>query len=82
MDCGIKSSNGIKSISISNLSENFNRELAYGQFNALIYEKQRDLNQYLTAYNNLSDKRSFKADYLDSLIYIVKKEITELQKLF
>ena len=82
MECVINSTKGANNVLFVKSNEDFKRELTQGYFNALIHEKQVELNQYLNAYNELEEKDTFKADYLDSLIYLLNLEIKELQKYF
>jgi hypothetical protein len=81
VECIINDLKSISSVSIFKSNEEFKRELAHGHFNALIHEKQLELNQYLNAYNELSDKDSFNADYIATLVFSLNSEVKELQKL-
>ncbi len=81
MECIINDSKSINNVSIFNSNESFQRELAQGHFSAFINEKHRELNLYLKAYNEISDKDSFKAEYIATLIYLIRSEIKELQNL-
>lgn len=60
--------------------DNFQKELIRGHFSSLIIEKQKELCMYENAYADLEDKTSFNAEYIDSLIYVLKAELKDLMK--
>jgi len=45
------------------------KEFAQGYFEAEKMKKEQELRQYKEAYNNLENKDSFDAEYLESIIY-------------
>ena len=62
------------------IEDNFQKELIQGHFSSLIYEKQKELCMYENAYADLGDKTSFNADYIESLIYVLRAELKDLMK--
>jgi len=70
-----------KKIVLSSKSE-FISELARGYFEAEINEKEKQLNEYLNAYNAIREKDSFNRQYIENLIYLLKSEIMGIQKMF
>lgn len=53
----------------------FLKEFAQGYLEAEKMKKMELLRLYENEYESLEDKDSFKAQYLESLIYVLKKEI-------
>ena len=53
----------------------FFKELAKGYLEAEIFEKRKLLEEYLIAYDNLDEKESFNAQYLETLIAVLRDEI-------
>jgi len=68
-------------IVVSSKSE-FTSEFAQGYFEAEVIEKEILLNEYLNAYNAIREKDSFKRQYIETLIYLLKSEISGIQKMF
>ena len=68
-------------IGLSPKSE-FKSELARSYFEAVIIEKETQLNEYLNAYNAIREKDSFNKQYIETLIYLLKSEIMGIQKMF
>ena len=66
---------------LSSKSE-FISEFARDYFEAEIIEKEKQLNEYLIAYNTIRQKDSFKGQYIETLIYSLKSEIKGIQKMF
>ena len=57
----------------------FLKELREGYLNAEIEKKKEQLKEYEEEYNQLEDKDSIKAQYLDSWIFVLKEEIEEMK---
>jgi hypothetical protein len=55
--------------------EEFSRELAKGYFEYEIMEKQKQLKEFSKAYNDITDKDSFNAQYLEVLIHNAREEL-------
>lgn len=68
-------------IVLSSKSE-FISEFARGYFEAEIIEKETQLNEYINAYNAIRENDSFNRQYIETLIYLLKSEITGIQKMF
>ena len=81
MECIINNEKRMACSSVLTLDDNFQRELIQGHFSSLIYEKQKELCMYENAYSALDDKTSFNADYIESLIYVLKAELKDLMKI-
>ncbi|MBD3253461.1 MAG: hypothetical protein GF383_00130 [Candidatus Lokiarchaeota archaeon] len=64
--------------------ERFLREFGNGYLWAEIQEKEHQLAEYLNEIEFVSKnkKDSFKEQYLDSIVWNLKKEISELKKFF
>ncbi|MEJ2277099.1 MAG: hypothetical protein P8Y70_05025 [Candidatus Lokiarchaeota archaeon] len=56
-------------------NKNFLKTLANGYLQAEKAKRNKILNEYINAYNNLQDKDSFNGQYLETLIYELKNEI-------
>jgi len=57
----------------------FLKELREGYPNAEIEKKKEQLKEYEEEYNQLKDKDSIKAQYLDSWVFVLKEEIEEMK---
>ena len=68
-------------IVLSSKSE-FTSEFAGGYFEAVIIEKETQINEYLNEYNAIREQDSFNRQYIETLIYLLKSEINEIQKMF
>ncbi|MFX0008965.1 MAG: hypothetical protein ACFE9R_01510 [Candidatus Hermodarchaeota archaeon] len=66
--------------SVLAIEDNFQKDLIQGHFSSLIYEKQMELRMYENAYSALDDTTSFNAEYIESLIYVLKSELKDLMK--
>ena len=65
-------------VKISNIEYNeFVEELRKGYFYWEIEKKKQQLTDYINAYNEIQNKASFNAQYLKTLIDILKVEIIE-----
>ena len=80
MECIINTEKRMACTSILDSEDNFQKELIQGHFSSLIYEKQKELCIYENAYADLGDKTSFNADYIESLICVLKAELKDLMK--
>ena len=59
----------------------FMTEFAKGYLQVDITEKEESLKEYENAFKELEDKNSFKADYISTLIDVLKMEIKDLRKI-
>lgn len=55
--------------------DDFFKELLKGYLEAEISKKRELLKEYLIAYDKLEDKNSFNAQYLETLIAVLRDEI-------
>ena len=53
-------------------AKKFWKEFAQGYFEVEEMKKQKELKEYIEAYDNIEDKNSFNAQYLETLIYNLK----------
>jgi len=53
-------------------AKKFWKEFALGYFEVEEMKIQKELKEYIEAYNNIEDKKSFNAQYLETLIYDLK----------
>ncbi|MFX0146649.1 MAG: hypothetical protein ACFE8E_02755 [Candidatus Hodarchaeota archaeon] len=60
---------------IDNSYKQFLIEFAAGYLELEFIEKQKQLNEYMRAYDELEDKEAFNAEYLASLIEALKLEL-------
>ncbi|NVM16285.1 MAG: hypothetical protein HWN80_01110 [Candidatus Lokiarchaeota archaeon] len=67
-------------IVLSSKSE-FTSEFVQGYFEAEINEKEKQLNEYLNAYNAIREKDTFNRQYIETLIFLLKSEIKGIQKI-
>lgn len=79
MDIVVKYTENIRKSEILITEKEFISEFAKGYLDLEINEKENQLYDYLKAYNNLKDKDSFNAQYLEILISVLKKEVQELR---
>ncbi len=61
--------------------ESFISEFANGYLNIEIVEKEDLINEFTEEYQNMEDKDSFKGQYLESWIDVLKTEVKEIKKL-
>jgi len=57
----------------------FFNEMKEDYLNAEVFKKREQLMEYEEEYNQLEDKDSIKAQYLDSWIFVLKEEIEEMK---
>ena len=55
----------------------FAEELKQGYLYWELEKKQQELSDYINAYQKIEDKDSFDAQYLETLIDLLKQEITD-----
>ena len=80
MGCIINTDKRTVCSSVLAIEDNFQKELIQGHFSSLIYKKQTELWMYENAYSALNNKTSFNAEYIESLIYVLKSELKDLMK--
>jgi len=79
MEIVVKYTENVRKDEISMTEKEFISEFAKGYLDLDIIEKENQLHDYLEAYDNLRDKDSFNAQYLENLISVLKKEVQELR---
>lgn len=60
--------------------DQFVSDMARGYFDAEVMEKEKLIKEFSEEYQKMNDKDSFKGQYLESLIYVLNKEIKTIQK--
>lgn len=60
--------------------DQFVSEMARGYIDAEIMEKEKLMKEFSDEYQKMEDKDSFKGQYLESWIYMLKEEIKAIQK--